>query len=120
MPSIFTLDKRLNIPYGFHYQLDIDSFRETHPINQAPSLRKLEQEIRERNQSIPYMAQKIAYYLGRYDYCHQYEQKELERLFSVIDKDVLLKQSVYKKQQDIALFKATVLCNAAPTPEYIG
>ena len=110
-PSFFTLDKRLNIPSGFVYKLDETQFRETHSMNWAPNpyyILKVK--------DIDSLAKKIQFYLGSYDYCHQYQKEELEGLFSAIDKNQLLAQAVYGQYSDVDLFKKTVLDNSAPPP----
>ena len=118
-PSFFTLDKRLKIPAGFIFELDETSFREILPISEAPSIHILKEEIEEIG-NIDYLAKKIQYYLGNYDYCNLYQKKELEGLFKLIDKNKSLAHAVYGQYSDVDLFKKTVLDNSAPPPKDIG
>ena len=123
-PSLFTIDKRLNIPSGFTYELDELQFRETHSIEGAISISYLRYELQtldEREKvDIDYWAKKIQYYLGRYDYCHQYQREELEKLFRVIDKNKPLAYAIYGQYSDANIFIQTVLDSSAPPPEDIG
>ena len=115
-PSFFTLDKRLNIPSGFIYELDETPFREIHPISKAldiADLRKEVKEVKDRN----YLAKKIQYYLGCYGYCHQYQREELEELFKLIDKNHPLAHAVYGQYSDVNFFITTALDSAAPPPK---
>ena len=114
-PSFFTLDKRLKIPSGFVYELDETQFRETHSMKWAPNPLSFNYSV-QRVKDINFLAKKLQFYLGSYDYCHQYQRNELEGLFGAIDKNQLLAQAVYGQYSDVDLFKKTVLNNSVPTP----
>ena len=117
-PSIFTLDKRLKITSGFIYELDETPFRETHSIEGASSIFSLRYELQmldEIERDIDYLAKKIQYYLGRYDYCNQYEREEFEKLFRIIDRNQPLAHIVYGKYSNVNSFQETILNNSAPS-----
>ena len=119
-PSLFTIDKRLKIPSGFTYELDETQFRETHPIKEATSISYLRYELQTLDErprvDIDYLAKRIQYYLGRYDYCHQYQREEFEKLFRVIEKNKPLAHAVYGQYSDANIFIQTVLDSSAPPP----
>jgi len=96
LPSIFQIDDKLKIPLGFSYTFNEYKLIPTIPLSYAPSPYILKKEIIEMT-NILRVAKKIQHLLGAYEYCKEYERKEIESLFAIIDNNKLLSRAVYGK-----------------------
>ena len=96
LPNFFQIDERLKIPSRLSYTFDEYKLIPLIPLSYAPSPYMLEKEITEMTNLLR-VAKKIQHLLGKYEYCKQYERKEIESLFALIDNNELLSRAVYGK-----------------------
>jgi len=116
VPSMFMLDKTLNIADGIKFQIDEVALKELFNINDAPSPKELINEIKDGN-SKEYLAKKLQYYLSNKAYCRLYQKEELKKLLKKIQNSEHLSKMVFGTYSDIDFFIENVLKNSAPPPD---
>ena len=100
VPTMFMLDETLKIEDGIRFQIDETDLRELISMEDALSPNQLMYSL-ETLGSHNFLVRLLKDYLENEDYCKYYEDKNLEELLKMIQKNKFLSRIVFGKYTDI-------------------